>query len=84
MPWKTSPIKAARCDRRSKISGLVRQSRCRTPSGSASQIESVASVLGRLLLDAQDTGVISDTAVALLARRDVAGLHVLWRLVQGI
>ncbi|MEU9037975.1 hypothetical protein AB0D45_24165 [Streptomyces sp. NPDC048352] len=42
----------------------------------ASQVESVAGVLHRLLLDAHDTGVISDTAVALLARRDLAGLRV--------
>ncbi|THA44801.1 hypothetical protein [Streptomyces sp. A1136] len=41
----------------------------------APQIESVAGVLHRLLLDAQDTGVTSDTAVALLARRDLAGLR---------
>ncbi|MFB9586575.1 MULTISPECIES: hypothetical protein [Streptomyces] len=42
----------------------------------ASQIESVASVLRRLLLDAQDTGVTSETAAALLARRDLAGLRI--------
>ncbi|MFI1948715.1 hypothetical protein ACH46F_33310 [Streptomyces virginiae] len=41
----------------------------------ASQIEGVAGVLHRLLLDAQDTGVTSDTASALLARRDLAGLR---------
>lgn len=41
----------------------------------ASRIESVASVLRCLLLDAQDTGVTSDTAAALLARRDLAGLR---------
>ncbi|MGW8726248.1 hypothetical protein ACWGNF_09520 [Streptomyces sp. NPDC055808] len=41
----------------------------------APQIEGVAGVLHRLLLDAQDTGVTSDTAVALLARRDLAGLR---------
>lgn len=41
----------------------------------APRIESVAGVLHRLLLDAQDTGVTSDTAAALLARRDLAGLR---------
>ncbi|MDA5281180.1 hypothetical protein [Streptomyces sp. Isolate_45] len=41
----------------------------------APRIESVAGVLHRLLLDAQDTGVTSDTASALLARRDLAGLR---------
>ncbi|MER5757786.1 hypothetical protein [Streptomyces sp. NPDC002082] len=41
----------------------------------APQIEGVADVLHRLLLDAQDTGVTSDTALALLARGDVAGLR---------
>ncbi|MGW1765546.1 hypothetical protein ACWCQL_15920 [Streptomyces sp. NPDC002073] len=41
----------------------------------APRIEGVADVLHRLLLDAQDTGVTSDTAVALLARRDLAGLR---------
>lgn len=41
----------------------------------APQIESVAGVLHRLLLDAQDTGVTSDTAMALLARRDASGLR---------
>ncbi|MFE2149151.1 hypothetical protein ACFXAO_03835 [Streptomyces lavendulae] len=41
----------------------------------APQIEGVAGVLHRLLLDAQDTGVTSDTALALLARRDLAGLR---------
>ncbi|MCX5129914.1 hypothetical protein OG898_28725 [Streptomyces sp. NBC_00193] len=41
----------------------------------APQIEGVAGVLHRLLLDAQDTGVTSDTALALLARGDVAGLR---------
>lgn len=41
----------------------------------ASRIESVAGVLHRLLLDAHDTGVTSDTAAALLARRDLAGLR---------
>lgn len=41
----------------------------------APRIESVAGVLHRLLLDAQDTGVTSDTALALLARRDLAGLR---------
>ncbi|MGW7413435.1 hypothetical protein [Streptomyces sp. NPDC054863] len=39
------------------------------------RIESVAGVLHRLLLDAEDTGVTSDTALALLARRDLAGLR---------
>ncbi|MEV7558441.1 hypothetical protein [Streptomyces sp. NPDC089795] len=42
----------------------------------ASRIESVAGVLHRLLLDAQDTGVTAETAAALLARRDLAGLRV--------
>ncbi|WP_158820928.1 MULTISPECIES: hypothetical protein [unclassified Streptomyces] len=41
----------------------------------ASRIESVAGVLLRLLLDAQDTGVTAETAAALLARRDLAGLR---------
>ncbi|MFD9586173.1 hypothetical protein ACFWBM_15925 [Streptomyces sp. NPDC059980] len=41
----------------------------------APRIESVAGVVHRLLLDAQDTGVTSDTAVALLARRDLVGLR---------
>ncbi|MFE9794129.1 hypothetical protein ACFYRL_20550 [Streptomyces goshikiensis] len=41
----------------------------------APQIEGVTGVLHRLLLDAQDTGVTSDTASALLARRDLAGLR---------
>ncbi|MFE2326712.1 hypothetical protein ACFXD5_22765 [Streptomyces sp. NPDC059385] len=35
----------------------------------------MAGVLHRLLLDAQDTGVTADTAAALLARRDLAGLR---------
>lgn len=39
------------------------------------QIEAVADALRRLLLDAQDTGVTSDTAVALLARRDLPRLR---------
>ncbi|MFZ3468928.1 hypothetical protein ACODT3_32495 [Streptomyces sp. 4.24] len=39
------------------------------------QIEHVAGVLHRLLLDPQDTGVTSDTALALLARGDLAGLR---------
>ncbi|MGW7025941.1 hypothetical protein ACWGFX_01905 [Streptomyces xanthophaeus] len=43
------------------------------------RIEEVADVLHRLLLDPHDTGVTSDTAVALLARRDVAGLRALLR-----
>ncbi len=38
-------------------------------------IESVADVLHRLLLDPHDTGVTSDTAAALLARRDLPGLR---------
>ncbi|MFJ2753566.1 hypothetical protein [Streptomyces sp. NPDC087297] len=42
----------------------------------ASQIESVAGALRRLLLDAQDNGVTSDTAATLLARRDLDGLRV--------
>ncbi|WP_457033739.1 HEAT repeat domain-containing protein [Kitasatospora sp. P5_F3] len=42
---------------------------------SAPRIESVAGVLHQLLLDAHDTAVTSDTAVALLARRDLAGLR---------
>ncbi|MFG3044543.1 hypothetical protein ACGFZR_06390 [Streptomyces sp. NPDC048241] len=42
----------------------------------ADRIESVARVLGGLLLDAEDTGVTSDTAAALLARRDLAGLRI--------
>ncbi|MET9952437.1 DUF2332 family protein [Streptomyces sp. NPDC006339] len=41
----------------------------------APRIESVAGVLHRLLLDAQDTGVTSATAAALLARRDLVGLR---------
>ncbi|MGW7051131.1 hypothetical protein [Streptomyces sp. NPDC054887] len=42
------------------------------------RINEVADVLLRLLLDAQDTGVTKDTADALLARKDTAGLrHVL-------
>ncbi|MEU9859888.1 hypothetical protein AB0D99_03375 [Streptomyces sp. NPDC047971] len=41
----------------------------------APRIEIVAGVLHRLLLDAQDTGVTSATAAALLARRDLAGLR---------
>ncbi|MFI5805007.1 hypothetical protein [Streptomyces sp. NPDC051561] len=41
-------------------------------------IAEVADVLHRLLLDAQDTGVTSQTAEALLARKDTVGLrHVL-------
>ncbi|MEV7420708.1 hypothetical protein [Streptomyces sp. NPDC089919] len=43
------------------------------------RVEDVAEVLHRLLLDARDTGVTSETASALLARRDLAGL----RLVLG-
>ncbi|GGY54050.1 hypothetical protein GCM10010326_55360 [Streptomyces xanthochromogenes] len=41
----------------------------------APRIEGVAGVLHRLLLDAQDTGATSDTAAALLARGDPAGLR---------
>ncbi|MGG8406541.1 hypothetical protein ACM614_07875 [Streptomyces sp. 12297] len=41
----------------------------------APRIEGVTDVLHRLVLDAQDTGVTSDTAVTLLARRDLAGLR---------
>ncbi|MFE0631545.1 hypothetical protein ACFW3D_31895 [Streptomyces sp. NPDC058864] len=41
----------------------------------ASRIESVAGFLHQLLLDDRDTGVTSDTAAALLARRDLAGLR---------
>ncbi|MGV9425802.1 hypothetical protein ACWDO7_16160 [Streptomyces sp. NPDC003656] len=41
----------------------------------APRIESIAGVLRRLLLDAQDTGVASETAAALLDRRDLAGLR---------
>ncbi|KIF04677.1 hypothetical protein PL81_17315 [Streptomyces sp. RSD-27] len=41
----------------------------------APQIKAVADVLHRLLLDTQDTGVTSDTAIALLARRDLPGLR---------
>ncbi|MEU7019059.1 hypothetical protein ABZ990_00180 [Streptomyces sp. NPDC046203] len=53
--------------------------RVRTAAGqrlaAVSRIEGVAGVLHRLLLDAQDTGVTSATAAALLARRDLAGLR---------
>ncbi|MFD7582535.1 hypothetical protein [Kitasatospora sp. NPDC059817] len=38
-------------------------------------IEDVAEVLHRLLLDVQDTGVTSETAVALLVREDLPGLR---------
>lgn len=41
----------------------------------APRIEDVAGVLHRLLLDVHDTGVTADTAAALLARRDLAGLR---------
>ncbi|MEK2491530.1 hypothetical protein WN990_18445 [Kitasatospora purpeofusca] len=41
----------------------------------APRIDSVADVLHRLLLDPHDTGVTSDTAAALLARRDLPGLR---------
>ncbi|CAN3977755.1 hypothetical protein KPATCC21470_0378 [Kitasatospora purpeofusca] len=41
----------------------------------APRIDSVADVLHRLLLDPHDTGVTSDTASALLARRDLPGLR---------
>ncbi|MEU6215500.1 hypothetical protein ABZ891_37110 [Streptomyces sp. NPDC047023] len=43
----------------------------------APHIEGVAGVLHRLLLDTKDTGVTSDTAAALLARKDLAGLRAL-------
>ncbi|MCB5166569.1 hypothetical protein LG634_17210 [Streptomyces bambusae] len=39
------------------------------------RIERYSGVLHRLLLDARDTGVTSETAAALLARRDLAGLR---------
>lgn len=39
------------------------------------RIDEVADVLHRLLLDAQDTGVTSETAGALLARKDTRGLR---------
>ncbi|MFJ3205071.1 hypothetical protein [Streptomyces sp. NPDC086989] len=41
----------------------------------ASRIERFGDVLHQLLLDGRDTGVTSDTAAALLARRDLAGLR---------
>jgi len=41
----------------------------------APRIGAVADVLRRLLLDVQDTAVTSETAVALLARGDLAGLR---------
>ncbi|MFI6172409.1 hypothetical protein ACIBCN_36915 [Nocardia sp. NPDC051052] len=41
----------------------------------APEIEAVADVLHRLLLDAQNTAVTSDTAAALLARGDLPGLR---------
>ncbi|MFG1791332.1 hypothetical protein [Nocardia sp. NPDC049149] len=41
----------------------------------APQIEAVADVLHRLLLDPQDTAVTSETAAALLARGDLPGLR---------
>ncbi|MFJ3876814.1 hypothetical protein ACIPW5_05080 [Streptomyces sp. NPDC090077] len=41
----------------------------------ATRLEGVAHVLHRLLLDGDDTGVTADTAAALLARRDLAGLR---------
>ncbi|MFE7532351.1 hypothetical protein ACFU7Y_42655 [Kitasatospora sp. NPDC057542] len=39
------------------------------------RIEDVADLLHRLLLDAQDTAVIQETAVALLERKDTIGLR---------
>ncbi|MEW2134833.1 hypothetical protein [Streptomyces sp. NPDC005435] len=41
----------------------------------APRIERITDALHRLLLDPQDTGVTSDTAAALLARRDLPGLR---------
>ncbi|WP_051940074.1 hypothetical protein [Phaeacidiphilus oryzae] len=42
---------------------------------SSDKIEEVADVLHRLLLDAQDTWVIQETADALLERKDTVGLR---------
>ncbi|WP_329190859.1 hypothetical protein [Actinacidiphila glaucinigra] len=42
---------------------------------SSDKIEEVADVLQRLLLDAQDTWVIQETAEALLERKDAIGLR---------
>jgi hypothetical protein len=39
------------------------------------KIEEVADLLHRLLLDAQDTAVVQETAVALLERKDTIGLR---------
>ncbi|MFI2612950.1 hypothetical protein [Kitasatospora sp. NPDC018619] len=39
------------------------------------KIDEVASILHRLLLDAQDTAVVQETAETLLARKDTAGLR---------
>ncbi|MFE4874092.1 hypothetical protein [Streptomyces sp. NPDC056682] len=39
------------------------------------RIDEVADIIHRLLLDEQNTGVTQDTAVALLARKDTAGLR---------
>lgn len=52
----------------------VRAAAGRRPAA-APRIGGVAEVLHRLLPDTQDTGVTSDTAVALPARRDPAGLR---------
>ncbi|GAA1980280.1 hypothetical protein [Kitasatospora viridis] len=41
----------------------------------AERLDEVAEVLGRLLLDPLDTAVTQETAVALLARKDTAGLR---------
>ncbi len=51
---------------------------------SSDKIEEVADVLHRLLLDAQDTWVIQETAEALLERKDTIGLrHVLLAYSQA-
>ncbi|MFI1439132.1 hypothetical protein [Streptomyces fructofermentans] len=48
------------------------------------KIEDVADVIHRLLLDAQDTWVIQETAEALLERKDTIGLrHVLLAYSQA-
>ncbi|WP_326570234.1 hypothetical protein OIE69_02275 [Actinacidiphila glaucinigra] len=39
------------------------------------KVDEMADVIHRLLLDAQDTAVTQETAVALLARRDSIGLR---------
>ncbi|MDG4861646.1 hypothetical protein P8605_26265 [Streptomyces sp. T-3] len=41
----------------------------------SARLDEVADVLHRLLLDAQDTAVTAETAEALLARKDTAGLR---------